>query len=320
MPSLEKHDSPLPTTTVKWRFPSVHPEGRKYAVAVGAAALLAYVLHWQLVGWVLAGLTLARRVGSRYWEYALLGQAYPCYMLGRWDEAVAMRDALPEGRWEEMRIPFFGVACPGIQIAVNRGQLDEGERLVGMLADFGQSGDVQEQGVHYLGGAVVALAKREHEDALRLGERAFATLTFSGLTHEIVKEAFVVLVEAALALGDTATAEGAIARVEKLPVGRQPQFLRAQAARFRGRLAAARGDRAAAERGFKGAAALFREIACPFFMAVTELEHVELGGADDADRLLAEARGIFEELEAAPWLERCDAVVAGTARVPAEAT
>jgi phosphatidylserine decarboxylase len=58
MPSLDKHDSPLPTTTVKWRFPSVHPEGRKYAVIVGAAALLAYLLHWQLIGWVLAGLTL----------------------------------------------------------------------------------------------------------------------------------------------------------------------------------------------------------------------------------------------------------------------
>lgn len=58
MPAIDKHDSPLPTTTVKWRFPSVHPEGRKYAVAVGAAALLAYVLHWQLVGWVLAGVTL----------------------------------------------------------------------------------------------------------------------------------------------------------------------------------------------------------------------------------------------------------------------
>jgi phosphatidylserine decarboxylase len=58
MPSLDKHDSPLPTTSVKWRFPSVHPEGRKYAVIVGAAALLAYLLHWQLIGWVLAGLTL----------------------------------------------------------------------------------------------------------------------------------------------------------------------------------------------------------------------------------------------------------------------
>ena len=58
MPSLDKHDSPLPTTTVKWRFPSVHPEGRKYAVGVGAAAALAFVLHWQFLAWVLVGVTI----------------------------------------------------------------------------------------------------------------------------------------------------------------------------------------------------------------------------------------------------------------------
>jgi phosphatidylserine decarboxylase len=48
----------LPTTTVKWRFPSVHPEGRKYAVGVGAAALLAFIVHWQFVAWILVGLTI----------------------------------------------------------------------------------------------------------------------------------------------------------------------------------------------------------------------------------------------------------------------
>ena len=58
MPSLDKHDSPLPTTTVKWRFPSVHPEGRKYAVGVGAAAVLAFAFHWQFLAWVLVGVTL----------------------------------------------------------------------------------------------------------------------------------------------------------------------------------------------------------------------------------------------------------------------
>jgi len=58
MPALDKHDSPLPTTTVKWRFPSVHPEGRKYAVGVGAAALLAFVVHWQFLAWILVGLTI----------------------------------------------------------------------------------------------------------------------------------------------------------------------------------------------------------------------------------------------------------------------
>jgi phosphatidylserine decarboxylase len=58
MPALDKHDSTLPTTTVKWRFPSVHPEGRKYAVGVGAAALLAFIVHWQFVAWILVGLTI----------------------------------------------------------------------------------------------------------------------------------------------------------------------------------------------------------------------------------------------------------------------
>jgi phosphatidylserine decarboxylase len=58
MPALDKHDSPLPTTTVKWRFPSVHPEGRKYAVGVGGAALLAFVVHWQFLAWILVGLTI----------------------------------------------------------------------------------------------------------------------------------------------------------------------------------------------------------------------------------------------------------------------
>jgi len=58
MPALDKHDSPLPTTTVKWRFPAVHPEGRKYAVGVGGATVLAFLLHWQFLGWILAGLTL----------------------------------------------------------------------------------------------------------------------------------------------------------------------------------------------------------------------------------------------------------------------
>jgi phosphatidylserine decarboxylase len=58
MPSIDKHGSQLPTTTVKWRFPAVHPEGRKYAVAVGAASALCFFLHAGFLGWILAGLTI----------------------------------------------------------------------------------------------------------------------------------------------------------------------------------------------------------------------------------------------------------------------
>jgi phosphatidylserine decarboxylase len=57
MTSLEKPD--LVTTTVKWRFPSVHPEGRKFVVAAAAVALIFFwVIHWAWLGWILAGFTL----------------------------------------------------------------------------------------------------------------------------------------------------------------------------------------------------------------------------------------------------------------------
>ena len=58
MPALDKNESQLPTTTVKWRFPSVHPEGRKYVVVAAAATAITYVAINHFVGWILVGLTI----------------------------------------------------------------------------------------------------------------------------------------------------------------------------------------------------------------------------------------------------------------------
>jgi len=58
MPEIDNRDSPLPTTTVKWRFPSIHPEGRKYAVIAGGITLLAFAVHWNLIAWLLVGVTI----------------------------------------------------------------------------------------------------------------------------------------------------------------------------------------------------------------------------------------------------------------------
>jgi phosphatidylserine decarboxylase len=58
MPELEKTDSALPATTVKWRFPSIHPEGRKYVVGAAFVTLLVYVALSHFVGWLLVGLTI----------------------------------------------------------------------------------------------------------------------------------------------------------------------------------------------------------------------------------------------------------------------
>jgi len=60
MPSLEKPESTeLVTTNVKWRWPSVHPEGRKFVVIAAAiAALFWWVIDWDWLGYVAAGLTI----------------------------------------------------------------------------------------------------------------------------------------------------------------------------------------------------------------------------------------------------------------------
>ena len=51
--------SDLVTTTVKWRWPSVHPDGRKFVVIAGAITLALWlVLGWDIIGWLAAGLTL----------------------------------------------------------------------------------------------------------------------------------------------------------------------------------------------------------------------------------------------------------------------
>jgi hypothetical protein len=96
--------------------------------------------------------------------------------------------------------------------------------------------------------------------------------------------------------------------VESIPPGRLPPLLRAQALRFRARLAAADGERVQAETSFKAAASAFREFGMPFWLAVVLTEHAEWLAADDhageAERLLAEAREIFTRLAATPWLER----------------
>ncbi|HEX2763706.1 MAG TPA: phosphatidylserine decarboxylase [Allosphingosinicella sp.] len=57
MTSLEKPD--LVTTNVRYRIPSVHPEGRKFTVIAFAIALFFWlVVDWDWVGWIMAGVTL----------------------------------------------------------------------------------------------------------------------------------------------------------------------------------------------------------------------------------------------------------------------
>jgi phosphatidylserine decarboxylase len=55
MPNIDKPDSQL--TAVKWRFPSVHPEGRKFTLIAAVAALIVYSFS-SFLGWLLVLVTI----------------------------------------------------------------------------------------------------------------------------------------------------------------------------------------------------------------------------------------------------------------------
>jgi phosphatidylserine decarboxylase len=58
MPELQKPDNPLATTNTKWRFPSVHPEGRKFLLIAAVVTLVVYGGVSHFLGWVCIGLTI----------------------------------------------------------------------------------------------------------------------------------------------------------------------------------------------------------------------------------------------------------------------
>ncbi len=56
MTELEK--PPGADSNVRWRWPSIHPEGHKYIAIAAAIALLFFWLGWGLPAWPMAGLTI----------------------------------------------------------------------------------------------------------------------------------------------------------------------------------------------------------------------------------------------------------------------
>ena len=262
----------------------------------------------EAVATVSDGLALARRVGSRYWEWSFAAQGYPFFALGRWDDLLELREQLPQDDWTEARLAFAGLPCTFVPLSVHRGRVAEAEDLMGMLSVLEASDDVQERSSYGSGLARLHLAHGRPAEALVVAEGVLKERDTIGISSEAVKEAFVSAAEAALALGDDEKAAELIAIVDAVPLGRSPQFLQAHSSRFRARLAERRGDPDEAERLFKGASGLFRELSVPFYLAVSLLEQAEWlignGDRDEAVGLLAEATELFEGLGAAPWVER----------------
>jgi tetratricopeptide (TPR) repeat protein len=257
------------------------------------------------------GLALARKTGDRMMEWYLLGELSVCLLrTGQWEEALEVAGEVPEHGYAEFGL---GVGTSQVEIAVARGDAAGGERVMSLLSHYRTSADVQDRSLYYVLHAMLRHAAGDYEEALVASEAALQSLEMLGLG--VSGDAKVALgegLESALVLGRLDKVEELLAGIDGIPPGKRPPLLRAQSARFRARLCAARGDDAAVEQGFKTAGGIFREHGLVFFVAVTELEQAEWlvaqGRRGEAEPLLSEAREIFERLEATPWLERCEAL------------
>ncbi len=258
----------------------------------------------EALGYLDESLALSRKMGDRPTEWATLAErTYALFMLGRWDEARAGSE-----EFTAEQIVAGGVMLSllqvGVEINVQRGELDEARRVFAMFEHLEESSDVQDRTVYLGSRACLRRAEGRLREALADGEATIETGRTLGVSFQAVKQGIVEALEAAFALGETARLEELLISIESVPPGSRAPYLDAQARRFRARLAG--GDRS----GYEAAARQFRELDLPFWLAVTLLEQ---GGAAG----LAEAREIFERLEAAPWLDRVTAAETEHVNVPA---
>ena len=251
----------------------------------------------------LEGLELARRRGDQWFEQVFLfNLVWGHVLLGDWDAALRLE---VESLWIPPPNP---VLAPFPWLRIQRGEVSEARRTLEKLAPFGAQEGLQSPSLEALARAVVWRAEGRAREALAAAEEVLARRAGLGGRHGYVKLGFVEAVEAAFALENPDRVAELLREWELRSSEQRTPFVEAQETRFAARLAALRGEPSAVVPSLRRATEIFRELSSPFYVAVTLLEQSEWladqerGG--DADPLLAEAREIFERLEARPWLER----------------
>ena len=253
------------------------------------------------------GLALARRVGNGGWEAKFLATRVPVLaLLGRWDEAV---EAAAE---TERDAETASLAATAMELSVlvlayaPREEFELAERA--LSADILKaSDDIQAVLLLGVGEAIVRFYQRRYEDAIASAERAIATRSHLGAVSGI-DFAYAWAANAALELGDVARAAGFLAEMETIAPGERSPYCRAELARLRANVAAARGERGSVQADFEQAVTGFRSIGMRYHVGVALAEYGQWltseRGAEEASAPLTEATGIFEVLRATWWLDR----------------
>jgi len=252
----------------------------------------------EALGYLEKSLALARRQGSRPHEWAILAErTYPLWLLGRWDEVLAVALEITEEQIKAGGV-MLSLLQSGTGIYIARGDLDAARRLHEIFAFLDGSSDVQDQSTYGAVRAMLFRAEGRLAEALETGARTIESVGVLGPTFQGIKHGVLDAIEAALALGERARADELFAFVDGLSPAERSPYLVAEVARIRARVS----EDAA---GLIAAADAFGKLEMPFPRAVALIEHAELTGDHDSR---TEALEIFTQLRATPWIERATPV------------
>jgi tetratricopeptide (TPR) repeat protein len=155
---------------------------------------------------------------------------------------------------------------------------------------------------------LLATAEGRYADAVRLARPVLDRMRIEiGVRNESLRPTWVAAMEALLHLDDLAAAEELRSVVTDLPPGFVPPYLKAEAARFGARIAAARGDAEGAAAGFAEAEEALDALGYRYWVARCRLDHAEWLVADDAVQameLAGQAAETFDGLGATVWATR----------------
>jgi tetratricopeptide (TPR) repeat protein len=269
------------------------------------------------------GIALARRVGNRLWEVPLIGdQMFPLFVSGRWHEALQSAAEIPEA--DLARGDMLGpvLALPAIHAA--QGDLHRAQHVLAVCARFEASDDVQERAAYAVGRTVLLRAEGSLKRALKAADEAVSLGRRIGPDGHMFKMGLDLGFDIAFDTHNLPKVKEILAVIEGLRPGEITPSLRGIEARARARLAVHGGERELAEPMFKSAAAMFRELGMPLWVATTLAEQAEWlrqeGRAEQADQIGEEAAAIFERLGAKPCLRGATAATLPPIQVSSEPT
>jgi class 3 adenylate cyclase/tetratricopeptide (TPR) repeat protein len=262
-----------------------------------------------------ASLALARRWGRRDVETIAGGNLmHVLTMAGRLDEAFQLGTELLQGDGDE-RPGREMPSCRLAHLEAIRGNAEAVRGHLSRCAAWAESDNVENKALFVCLQAATFLAEGSSRQALEAARSAIEDSVAAGLaySHEVTRLSFPIVLDAALETGALETADRLAELLATCPPGEIPPFLRAQVARAKALLAAARGEDEGVEENLTAAESRFQELGYPYWTARAQLDLAEWlarqDRLDESARLATEAAVAFETLGAAPMLARARALL-----------